>query len=52
MLIDFRNRGREGKGGWVGGSEGKREREKHQCERETLIGCFLKASQPGMDPET
>ena len=23
------------------GSEGKRVREKHQCERETLIGCLL-----------
>ena len=28
MLIDFRERGREG------------ERKKHQCERETLINCL------------
>ena len=37
MLIDFRERGKEGK------SEG----EKDGCERETLIGCPLYVPQPG-----
>ena len=47
MFIDFRERGREG----------KREGEKHQCEKETRISCLLhmpltgdQAPDPGMCP--
>ena len=29
---------------------GQREREKHRCERETLISCLLYASQLGTEP--
>ena len=40
MLIEFRERV----------SEGKREGEKHRCERETLIGSLLYA--PGLGPNS
>ena len=32
--------------------EGEREEEKHQCERETLIGCLLYAPRQGTKPAT
>ena len=34
--------------------KGERDRQtnRHGCERETLIGCFLYAPQPGMEPST
>ena len=38
MLIDFRKR--------------EREREKHECERETSIGSLPYAPQLGIEPET
>ena len=41
MLIDFY---REGKG--------RREGEKHQCERETSTGCLLHMTQLGTEPTT
>ena len=40
MFIDFRERRRE------------REREKHQCERETSIGCLSQLPQPGIKHAT
>ena len=43
MLIDFRERGKEGEKG--------REK-KYQCERETSISGLLNAPQPGTDPAT
>ena len=41
-LTDFKERRREG----------EREGEKHQCERETPIGCLSFALQPGTEPVT
>ena len=32
--------------------EGEREEEKHQRERETLIGCFMHVHNPGTEPTT
>ena len=40
MLIDFRERGREG----------EREGEKDRCETETSIRCLLYAPLPGTEP--
>ena len=42
MLIDFRERGREGKG----------EGEKHRCEREASIGCPSYTPRLGTKPAT
>ena len=42
MLIDLREKG------WEGEEEG----EKHQCERETSVGCLLHVSLPGIKPAT
>ena len=42
MLTDFRERG----------MEEEKEGEKHQCERETLIGCLSYRPQPGTKPAT
>ena len=40
FVIAFREKGRE------------REGEKHQCERETSIGCLLHSPDPGTKPKT
>ena len=40
MLIDVRERGREG----------EREAEKHQCKRETSVGCLSYAPRWGTEP--
>lgn len=34
------------------GLERERGREKHRCEKETLVGCLLYMSQPRMEPTT